>query len=183
MQTVMVLHSYLIDNKVGFSESLKYCPDHNLFLKIAANNMVGVDQNYLVKYRVIANSLSKKLFELLDNQVQIQIITSDIITGNNNSEQANSLAREIIEKYQKNNNLEKSPLQCKVISTKDIPLIHAKIYVIDGKCAIMGSANLTENSFQNFAEYVLISEETEILSNSFTPSCLMSLQGLCAFAM
>ena len=43
----------------------------------------------------ISYSLSKKLFELLDNQVQIQIITSDIITGNNNSEQANSLAREI----------------------------------------------------------------------------------------
>jgi len=111
----------------------------------------------------ISYSLSKKLFELLDNQVQIQIITSDIITGNNNSEQANSLAREIIEKYQKNNNLEKSPLQCKVISTKDIPLIHAKIYVIDGKCAIIGSANLTENSFNNFAEYVLISDDDEIV--------------------
>jgi len=109
----------------------------------------------------ISYSLSKKLFGLLDNQVQIQIITSDIITGNNNSEQANSLAREIVKKYQNNSDLDKSPLQCKIISTKDIPLIHAKIYVIDGKCAIIGSANLTENSFNNFAEYVLISDDIE----------------------
>tara|TARA_B100000029_G_C17506969_1_gene934832 strand:+ start:591 stop:1133 length:543 start_codon:yes stop_codon:yes gene_type:complete len=111
----------------------------------------------------ISYSLSKRLFGLLDNQVKIQVITSDIITGKNNTEQANSLAKEIIHKYEKNDDIEKSPLECKVISTKDIALIHAKIYVIDGKCAIMGSANLTENSFHNFAEYVLISDEIEIV--------------------
>tara|TARA_B100001750_G_C15302574_1_gene493044 strand:+ start:181 stop:723 length:543 start_codon:yes stop_codon:yes gene_type:complete len=111
----------------------------------------------------ISYSLSKRLFELLEEQVKIQVITSDIFTGDKNTAQANSLAKEIIQKYEKNDDVEESPLQYKVISTKDIPLIHAKIYVIDGKCAIMGSANLTENSFQNFAEYVLISEETEII--------------------
>ena len=50
-----------------------------------------------------------------------------------------------------------------MISTKDIPMIHAKIFVIDGKCAIMGSANLTENSFQNFAEYILISDDEDMV--------------------
>ena len=108
----------------------------------------------------ISYSLCKRLFELLDNQVKIQVITSDVITGDKNSNQANSLAKETIQKIQTTDQT-KSNLQYKVISTDDIPLIHAKIYVIDGKCAIMGSANLTENSFQNFVEYILISTEVD----------------------
>ena len=35
--------------------------------------------------------------------------------------------------------------------------------MIDGKCAIIGSANLTENSFQNFVEYVLISDDVDLV--------------------
>jgi len=106
----------------------------------------------------ISYSLCKRLFDLLDNDVKIHVITSDVITGDKNSNQANSLAKETIQKIQT-----KSNLQYKVISTNDIPLIHAKLYVIDGKCAIIGSANLTENSFQNFVEYVLITHEIDLI--------------------
>ena len=111
----------------------------------------------------ISYSLCERLFGLLDNQVKIQVITSDIFTGDKNSKQANSLAKKTIQKFQKDDNLDESNLQYKVISTYDIPLIHAKIYVIDGKCAIIGSANLTENSFQNFVEYVLISDDVDLV--------------------
>tara|TARA_Y100000310_G_scaffold80127_1_gene76804 strand:- start:7587 stop:8123 length:537 start_codon:yes stop_codon:yes gene_type:complete len=111
----------------------------------------------------ISYSLCKKLFDLLDSEVKIQVITSDVITGDKNSNQANFLAKEKIQKLEKENNPNKLNLQYKVVSTDDIPLIHAKIYVIDGKCAIMGSANLTENSFQNFAEYILISTEVDVV--------------------
>jgi phosphatidylserine/phosphatidylglycerophosphate/cardiolipin synthase-like enzyme len=107
----------------------------------------------------ISYSLSKKLFNLLDNQIKIQVIISDIITGNKNSNQTNFLAKEIL---QKNDNI-KYNFEYKAISTKDIPLIHAKIYVIDGNCAITGSANLTENSFQNFVEYILIIYEINLV--------------------
>ena len=110
----------------------------------------------------ISYSLCKRLFDLLDNQVKIQVITSDVITGDKNSNQANSLAKETIQKIQTTDQT-KSNLQYKVISTNDIPLIHAKLYVIDGKCAIIGSANLTENSFQNFVEYVLISDDVDLV--------------------
>ena len=106
----------------------------------------------------ISYSLCKRLFDLLDNDVKIRVITSDIITGDKNSNQANSLAKDTIKKFQNENN---SNLEYRVISTHDIPLIHAKIYVIDGKCAIMGSANLTENSFHNFVEYVMITHESD----------------------
>ena len=65
--------------------------------------------------------------------------------------------------YQKENNSKKPNLEYKIISTYDIPLIHAKIFVIDGKCAIMGSANFSENSFQNFAEYILVAKDDDLM--------------------
>ena len=42
-------------------------------------------------------------------------------------------------------------------------MIHAKIFIIDGKCAVIGSANFTENSFQNFAEFILITRDLELI--------------------
>ena len=50
-------------------------------------------------------------------------------------------------------------------------------FVIDGKCAIMGSANFTENSFHNFVEYILITKEIDMVNGierdfeSFWLSC------------
>ena len=112
----------------------------------------------------ISYSLCEKLFGLLDRGVKIQVITSDIITGDPKSKQANQLAKEKIKQLKKiSDDSTKIPLQYKVISTYDIPLVHAKIFVIDGKCAIMGSANFSENSFQNFVEYILITKETDMV--------------------
>ena len=113
----------------------------------------------------ISYSLCEKLFTLLDRGVRIQVITSDIITGDKNSKQANQLAKKKIKERKKiNGNSSELPLQYKVVSTEDISLIHAKIFLIDGKCAIMGSANFTENSFQNFVEYILITKETDLVN-------------------
>ncbi len=109
----------------------------------------------------ISYSLCKRLFGLLDAGVKIQVITSDIITGDKNSPQANTLAKDTIKKIQNTQN--QSALKYKAISTSDIPLIHAKIYIIDGNCAIIGSANLTENSFGNFVEYILITHENDMV--------------------
>ena len=112
----------------------------------------------------VSYSLCEKLFGLLDRGVKIQLITSDVITGDANSKQANELAKEKIKHLKKTNDDSSDlPLQYKVISTYDIPLIHAKIFVIDGKCAIIGSANFSENSLQNFFEYILVTKETEMV--------------------
>ena len=126
----------------------------------------------------VSFSLCEKLFTLLDHGVKIQVITSDITTGDKNSKQANQLAKEKIKQLKKiSDGSTKLPLQYKVVSTYDIPLIHAKIFVIDGKCAIMGSANFTENSFHNFVEYILITKEIDMVNGierdfeSFWLSC------------
>ena len=105
----------------------------------------------------ISYSLCEELFQKLNKGLKIKIIASDIITGEKNSVQAKSLAKKII---QENKNLN---LEYKAISTYDIPLIHAKIFIIDGKCAVIGSANFTENSFQNFAEFILITRDLELI--------------------
>ena len=113
----------------------------------------------------ISFSLCEKLFTLLDHGVKIQVITSDVITGDQNSKQANLLAKEKIKDLKKvGNDSSESSFDYRVISTYDIPLIHAKIFVIDGKCAIMGSANFTENSFHNFVEYILITKEIDVVN-------------------
>ena len=126
----------------------------------------------------ISYSLCEKLFTLLDRGVKIQVITSDVITGDQNSKQANQLAKEKIQQIKKNDkNSTELSFDYRVISTYDIPLIHAKIFVIDGKCAIMGSANFTENSFHNYAEYILITKEIDMVNRierdfeSFWSSC------------
>jgi len=109
----------------------------------------------------ISYSLCEELFKKLDKGIKIKIVTSDNITGEKNSNQAKSLAKKIIKQNKKNGN--DSNLEFKAISTYDIPLIHAKIFIIDGKCSIIGSANFTENSFQNFAEYILVARDDNVV--------------------
>ena len=38
-------------------------------------------------------------------------------------------------------------------------MIHAKIFIIDDKYAIIGSANFTEDSFVDLPEYIIIHED------------------------
>ena len=64
MQTVMILRSYITSNALNFQPSLRYLPDYNLFMKIAAQNSIGVIDSFLVKYRVHPNSLSRKTLDL-----------------------------------------------------------------------------------------------------------------------
>ena len=98
----------------------------------------------------ISISFGKRLFKMAENGVEIKVITSDK-TGTE-GDKTNLLAQNYIKPT--------IPLDYKVVSTKEVAVIHAKIYIIDGKCAITGSANLTENSFWNFAEYVSITRDS-----------------------
>ena len=54
-------------------------------------------------------------------------------------------------------------LEYKIIKEEKSKLIHPKIYIIDNKCAIVGSANLTENGFYNYVEFIqLFKDENDI---------------------
>jgi phosphatidylserine/phosphatidylglycerophosphate/cardiolipin synthase-like enzyme len=107
----------------------------------------------------ISQNIGKKLFDLAKKGINIRVLTSDKIT--NESDLTNQLAKKLILTNKNNNNL--FPLDYKIVSPKEIPMIHAKIYIIDGKCAIIGSANLTENHFWNYAEYILVLREPDFI--------------------
>jgi len=70
MQSVMIRSSVLDSGDIDFKSELKYCPDHNLFMEIASKYPIGVINEYLVKYRVLSNSLSKKTVHLAAKEVQ-----------------------------------------------------------------------------------------------------------------
>jgi len=107
----------------------------------------------------VSLSLGKKVFEMLDRGIKIRILTSN--SGAQDSDLTNYLAREMMKPKQDDKDWVPPQLDYKIASTKEIALIHAKLYVVDGKCAIIGSANLTENSFWNYAEYIWILREQD----------------------
>ncbi len=73
MQSVILLHSYLLNNNLNFLTTMEYCPDHNLFMQIASKNKVGVEPEYIVKYRILENSLSSRTIALAGSEVRLTL--------------------------------------------------------------------------------------------------------------
>ncbi len=105
-------------------------------------------------------TLAKKIISLAKNGIKIRIITSPRI--NKESEESNILIR----KYsldETNDGSSHIKINHKVVSTKETPMIHVKLYVVDGKTAIIGSPNLGENHFWKYAEYIWVLREPELV--------------------
>ena len=64
MQSVLINRSILVEKDLNFDTNLKFNPDYNLFMRIAAMYSVGVLQEPLVKYRVLSNSLSSQTLSI-----------------------------------------------------------------------------------------------------------------------
>ena len=69
MCSVMIRRSVIDEEGLGFGEELQYCPDHNLFMKIAAQYKVGVIHEPIVKYRWSSSSLSRKTRHLVSKEI------------------------------------------------------------------------------------------------------------------
>jgi glycosyltransferase involved in cell wall biosynthesis len=68
MQSVIIRRSILEDLNLNFDEKLKYCPDYDLFMQIASCNFFLVQDDYLVKYRILPNSLSAQSLNILSSE-------------------------------------------------------------------------------------------------------------------
>ena len=97
MQSVMLRHSVLLENSLGFVTKLKYCPDHNLFLEIASRYPVAVVQDFVVKYRIVDNSLSRQTVDIAAPEIKF---TLDEI-ANRNPELRRKFSDEYTIAYQK----------------------------------------------------------------------------------
>ena len=78
MSSAMIRCHILKENDLSFLHHLRYCPDHNFFMEIASRFSVGVVPNYILKYRIVSNSLSKKTLHLVSTEIQY---TLDHILG------------------------------------------------------------------------------------------------------
>jgi glycosyltransferase involved in cell wall biosynthesis len=65
MQSTLVRLDFLQANNITFDEKLKYSPDFNLFMRVAALADVCVLQECLVKYRKTSDSLTARSCELI----------------------------------------------------------------------------------------------------------------------
>ena len=85
MQSVMLLRSFLIEESLEFDISFKYCPDYKLFMQIASQKSIGVVKDFIVSYREVKNSLSKKTLLIAGKEVRkaLEVISkSDLMLEN-----------------------------------------------------------------------------------------------------
>ena len=68
MCSAMIRKSIMDSEKLEFDQRLAYCPDYNLFMKIAAQYAIGTIPDWVVKYRRSANSLSRKTLHLVSGE-------------------------------------------------------------------------------------------------------------------
>ena len=65
MQSAIVRRDFLEANNIIFDATLKYSPDFNLFMRVAALGDVSVLKKCLVKYRITSDSLTARSCELI----------------------------------------------------------------------------------------------------------------------
>jgi len=63
MQTVMIRRNILTENSLSFDTKLKFSPDYDLFMRIAAEHKICSLSNYLAEYRKVETSLTVKLLD------------------------------------------------------------------------------------------------------------------------
>lgn len=127
--------------------------------KYIEQELFSAKQYVLISTPAVSKIFAEKLIDMARNGIEVKVITSN--THAADSYDANLLIRKFMRDMKDDAEKKGKDIQLdyKIVSTKEVPLIHAKIYVMDGQCAITGSANLTENSFSNFAEYIQITKE------------------------
>ena len=70
MQSVLIRKSVIDESGLEFPVNLKYCPDYNLFMNICAISTVGVIHDFIVRYRVVENSLSRETVDLVSGEMK-----------------------------------------------------------------------------------------------------------------
>lgn len=122
--------------------------------QIIQTEILSAKESLLISSPGISLFIGKKIFEKSQNKIKTRIITSEI--GGSDSQETNKLALQLLKNEKNQQNLE-----YKIIESQKIESIHPKIYIIDDKCAIVGSANLTTNSFYNFVEFIQLFKDKE----------------------
>ena len=122
--------------------------------KIIQTEILSAKDSLLISSPVISLFIGEKILKKSQNGIKTRIITSE--GWDEESHKTNNLALQLL-KNKKNQQF----LEYKIVESQKMELIHPKIYIIDNKCAIVGSANLTKNSFYNYVEFIQLFKDKE----------------------
>ena len=122
--------------------------------EIIKKEFLNAKKSILISTPAISFSIWEILVKIMKNGIKIKIITSE--KGGSDSEKTNEVATTLMNKQ---NKIFSNLLEYKIIKKSNFEVVHPKIYIIDEKIAIVGSANLTENGFYNFVEFIEIFKE------------------------
>lgn len=129
----------------------------------------NAEQYLLISSPWINPKYAEKLVRLARNGVIVKVITS-------NEKGENQAAIRVFEKALKperdwlgrvKKDWAPPPMDVKVVGER---LVHAKIYCVDGRYAVVGSVNFTEKGLWSNAEHIIIfekPEEVEIIEEDF----------------
>ena len=123
-------------------------------LSVTYLEILSAKESLLISSPGISLFIGEKIFQKSQNGIKTRIITSE--DGGGGSQETNKLALQLL-KNKKNQEF----LEYKIVESQKMVLIHPKIYIIDNKCAIVGSANLTKNSFYNYVEFIQLFKDKE----------------------
>lgn len=115
---------------------------------------------------IITKKITEKIIAISNKGVKIRILTNPRVTSE--SEFANILLKNFVatERKQKPNN--ETSIDQKIANPNVVPMVHVKLYIIDKRKAIIGSVNLGEKHFWDYAEYLCIFDESDIVSKAIS---------------
>ncbi len=116
------------------------------------NELFSANSYVLICSPSISYRLGEKMIQMVKNGIKVKTITSNSGAGETNK--VHQLVTNFLNSYDENI----KHLEYKIVSTKEI-FVHAKIYVKDGKYAVLGSANFTDESFWHNAESIIFTKE------------------------
>ena len=73
MQSVMLLRSYILENRLTFPINFHYGPDYDLFMDIAVRSEIGVLRDIIVKTRVHPGALTHKKLHCIRDELKSTI--------------------------------------------------------------------------------------------------------------
>lgn len=115
---------------------------------------------------ILTRSIANKIIAIANKGVKIRILTTPRI--NPESEYANILIKKFINDQKKLSPNKESIISQKIADPREIPMIHVKLYIIDQKLAIIGSVNLGEKHFWEYAEYLCLFDEPNIVEKTIS---------------
>ncbi len=102
----------------------------------------------------ISYDFGVKILKMVKDGIKVKIIISNSGAGETNQ------VHNMIKNFLKINN----SLEYKIIDTKDV-FVHAKAFIVDGKYAVIGSANFTKASFWLNVESIVTFSEIDDINN------------------